>query len=195
LDFGTLWELKFQCRNLASSRLSDQEHPVSIELRNLQSDDLDRIAAVDGGAAWKSDRALWSGYLADQQNGRRTVLLAFSDQRLLGYGTLVWEPNYQPFRSDGTPEINNLVVASQARRQGVASAMIRAFERSAKEAGRKTVGLAVGLYADYGAAQRLYVSLGYRPDGNGITYAGKFVPPGDRVKLDDDLVLWLVKAI
>jgi GNAT superfamily N-acetyltransferase len=168
---------------------------VSLELRSLQGDDLDQIAAVDGGSAWKSDRTLWSGYLADQQNGRRTVLLAFSDHTVVGYGTLVWEPNYQPFRSDGTPEINNLVVASHARRHGIASTMIRAFERGAKEAGRKTIGLAVGLYADYGAAQRLYVSLGYRPDGNGITYAGKFVVPGERVSLDDDLVLWLVKAI
>jgi GNAT superfamily N-acetyltransferase len=168
---------------------------VSLELRSLQGDDLDRIAAVDGGSAWKSDRTRWSGYLADQQNGRRTVLLAFSNHTVVGYGTLVWEPNYQPFRSDGTPEINNLVVASHARRHGIASTMIRAFERGAKEAGRKTIGLAVGLYADYGAAQRLYVSLGYRPDGNGITYAGKFVAPGERVSLNDDLVLWLVKAI
>jgi GNAT superfamily N-acetyltransferase len=168
---------------------------MGIEIRSLQGDDLDRIAAVDGGAAWKSDRTLWSGYLADQQNERRTVMLAFSDHRVVGYGTLVWEPNYQPFRSNGTPEINNLVVAPHARRHGIASAMIRAFEHSAKEAGRKTIGLAVGLYADYGAAQRLYVGLGYRPDGNGITYLGKFVAPGERVSLDDDLVLWLVKAI
>lgn len=65
----------------------------------------------------------------------------------------------------------------------------------AKAAGRTSIGVGVGLYADYGAAQWLYVTLGYRPDGNGITYAEKPVAPGAHVRLDDDLVLWLTKAI
>jgi GNAT superfamily N-acetyltransferase len=105
------------------------------------------------------------------------------------------ESNYQPFRIEGTPEINSLVVAAHAQRRGVGSAMISAFERTAKNAGRQSIGMAVGIYADYGAAQKLYVSLGYRPDGYGITYADQFVTPGASVMLDDDLALWLVKAI
>jgi hypothetical protein len=44
---------------------------MDIELRNLDFDDLDRIVAVNGGAAWKSDRKLWTSYLSDQREGRR----------------------------------------------------------------------------------------------------------------------------
>ena len=32
------------------------------------------------------------------------------------------------------------------------------------------VGIGVGLYPDYGSAQRLYIKRGYLPDGHGATY-------------------------
>ena len=56
-------------------------------------------------------------------------------------------------------------------------------------------GIGVGLYADYGAAQQMYVSRGYVPDGLGVTYEWKPVIGGQQVKVDDELVLWLVKKI
>ena len=62
-----------------------------------------------------------------------------------------------------------------------------------------TVGLGVGLYAGtdggYGPAQKLYVKRGYIPDGNGVTYCYKKVTPGEKVPLDDDLVLWFTKNL
>jgi hypothetical protein len=61
-------------------------------------------------------------------------------------------------------------------------------ERSGKAA------LGVGLFEDYGPAQRLYILRGYVPDGCGITYRGERVKYGDRVVVDDDLVLHLVKT-
>ena len=57
------------------------------------------------------------------------------------------------------------------------------------------VGIGVGMGADYGAAQRLYVRLGYVPDGRGVTYAALPVKRGDRVVVDDDLVLYLTKRL
>ena len=59
----------------------------------------------------------------------------------------------------------------------------------------KTVGIGVGLYDGYGAAQKLYVKRGYIPDGQGITYNYKPVAYGEKVPLDDDLVLWFTKEI
>ena len=59
----------------------------------------------------------------------------------------------------------------------------------------KIVGIGVGLFSDYGAAQRLYILRGYVPDGNGITYQGQFVKYGDEVVVDDDLVLHMVKSL
>ena len=45
----------------------------------------------------------------------------------------------------------------------------------------------------YRAAQRLYVLRGYVPDGNGVYCRGRFPQEGEQVRLDDDLVLYLVK--
>lgn len=164
-------------------------------IRALEADDLDRIAATDGGPAWNADPVLWQGYLADAAQGRRIVLLAFQGQDVVGYGTLLWQSDYLPFKAAGIPEINNLVVAQSARGGGIATAMIGRFEQNAASAGRSAIGLGVGLYADYGAAQRLYVRLGYLPDGRGITYGEKPVVPDQSVRVDDDLVLWLTKPL
>ena len=59
----------------------------------------------------------------------------------------------------------------------------------------KFVGIGVGLFEDYGAAQRLYILRGYVPDGKGITYQGKYVKYGDKVTIDDDLVLHMIKPL
>jgi len=50
-------------------------------------------------------------------------------------------------------------------------------------------GLGVGLYADYGPAQRLYVHRGYVPDGRGLAYGRVFIPPGETARVDDDLLI------
>jgi GNAT superfamily N-acetyltransferase len=168
---------------------------MTIDLRELRPEDPARIAAVDGGPAWNADAALWAGYLADQAAGRRAVLLAHDHGGPVGYGTLVWDSDYPPFRAGAVPEVNNLVVAAPARGRGIGSALIRAFEALARAAGRDRIGLGVGLYADYGPAQRLYAGLGYRPDGNGVTWRERPVVPGDSVSVDDDLVLWLIKRL
>lgn len=166
-----------------------------LTIRALEAGDLDLIAATDGGPAWNADPVLWQGYLADAAQGRSVVLLAFRGRHAVGYGTLLWQSDYSPFREAGTPEINNLVVARSARGGGIAAAMIGRFEYLAASAGRSAIGLGVGLYADYGAAQRLYVRLGYIPDGRGITYGEKPVVPDQSVRVDDDLVLWLTKPL
>ncbi len=166
-----------------------------IELRNLRVGDRDRLAEVDGGNGWNAAPELWASYLADQASGRRLVLIAWEGERPVGYGTLVWEPGYARFRDARTPEISNLGVDIKVRGRGVATALIRHFEDCARDAGRTTIGLGVGLYADYGAAQSLYFTLGYRPDGHGVTYAERPLAPGETVRLDDDLVLWLSKPL
>jgi|SRR5215475_11243955 len=166
-----------------------------MEITELLGEDLEAIAAIGGGPAWKPDHAVWAGLLADHRAGRRVVLVARDQRKILAYGTLLWRSRYPPFRIAGTPEINSLVVIEQARHRGIATRMIGEFERRARAAGRTTIGLAVGLHAEYGPAQRLYVKLGYCPDGKGVTYLDQPVPPGTTVSLDDDLLLWLRKPL
>jgi hypothetical protein len=57
------------------------------------------------------------------------------------------------------------------------------------------VGIGVGMYPDYGNAQRLYVKRGYVPDGRGLTYGGKVLAPMETVVNDDDLVLYFEKQL
>jgi len=128
---------------------------MNIELRPLQESDLPILAATSGGPAWNGSSTLWLNYLDDQRQGSRTVRLAVCSHRILGYGTLLWHSAYHPFYQSGIPEISNLVVAESDRRQGIASQLIAEFEDLARLAGKSVIGLGVGLYADYGSAQRL----------------------------------------
>jgi GNAT superfamily N-acetyltransferase len=168
---------------------------MEIEIRDLCSGDRDKLAAVDGGNGWNPDPVLWAFYLAEHTLGRRLVVIAWEGMRPLGYGNLLWSPGYESFRTAGIPEINNLGVDVKVRNRGVCTALIRHFEDRAREAGKTVMGIGVGLYPDYGPAQRLYAKLGYRPDGRGIAYAERTVAPMEMVRLDDDLVLWLTKPL
>ncbi len=50
--------------------------------------------------------------------------------------------------------------------------LVAAFKARARAEGCSNLGIGFDLCADYGAAQRLYVSLGFAPDGNGVTSKG-----------------------
>jgi GNAT superfamily N-acetyltransferase len=164
-------------------------------VRELTPEDLPAIAATNGGPAWHGDWDHWPRYLAEHQSGERVTLVVSEGGRVVGYGSLVWRSQYPPFALAGIPEIQDMVVAEQSRGRGHATAMIAGFEARARAAGRGVMGIGVGLYADYGRAQRLYVRLGYRPDGRGVTYDNAPAIPGESYRLDDDLVLWLSKPL
>lgn len=141
-----------------------------------------------------------SGYfeicLEEQKNNARDVLLARrGDGRLAGFVMLNWRPLYAFYRRMGIPEIQDLNVIPEARRQGVAMALVRYCEDLARMKGCAQAGIAVGLDSGYGAAQRLYVKLGYMPDGFGITYDRHPVSRGEVRPIDDDLCLMMVKEL
>jgi GNAT superfamily N-acetyltransferase len=165
------------------------------EIRELRREDAPVIVATDGGAAWNGGFEKWDQRVVEHADGRRVVLLAVGETRILGYGSLLWSSAYAPFRERGIPEINDLVVARDYRRRGIAKQLIGALEMRVRHRGHKLIGLGVGLYADYGPAQRLYSHLGFEPDGRGITCHNLQADAGLMFKLDDDLLLWLVKSL
>ena len=67
--------------------------------------------------------------------------------------------------------------------------------RQWQKRGYTNIGLGVGMTADYGDAQRLYVRLGYIPDGQGLHYKCSSLKYGNQVVIDDDLVLFFTKPI
>lgn len=179
---------------MALALVQDDLRPTkeSFLVRQLQESDISLI--VDSFAAhnWQKPSTLFVKYLQEQQLGTRFVWVAFDGEKLAGYVTLTKKSLYEPFLLNDIFEINDLNVLPPYRKQGIGSALIDIAEKQAfKE--RDTVGIGVGLYQDYGAAQKIYISRGYKPDGMGVTYNYQSIEPGKMVCLDDDLVLWFTK--
>jgi GNAT superfamily N-acetyltransferase len=139
--------------------------------------------------------AKWTRYLEEQLQGARAACVVEQQGRIVAYGHLLRSSEYPRFREQNVPEISDVWVFAEHRGQGIATALIGHLERLAKQEGYMAVGIGVGLYRDYGTAQRLYVRLGYQPDGEGITYKGTTVVPGESYPVDDDLILWLSKSL
>lgn len=163
-----------------------------VEIRTLAAGDVDALASAF--EAWPKPRRLFERYLAEQRGGRRVVLVAWCEARVCGYASVVWHPDHPPFREHGIPEIQDLNVLPAFRRRGAGSRLLDAAEELASSRS-PAVGIGVGVYADYGAAQRLYVRRGYVPDGCGATHRGRPVLGGETVVADDDLVIHLTKRL
>ena len=133
-------------------------------------------------------------YLDEQRRGARSVLVATLAGTFAGYLTVCWASGYPPFRDAGIPEIRDFNVLPQCRRRGVGTALMDAAE-AAVAARSAVAGIGVGLYAAYGAAQRLYATRGYLPDGRGVMSGGVPVPAGAKVRVDDELALMLTRRL
>lgn len=117
------------------------------------------------------------------------------EERAVGYALLNWQPKYAFFRKCDLPEIQDLNVISEHRRQGIGRAVIEFCERRASKKGYTQMGIGVGLDASFGAAQRLYVTMGYIPDGSGISYDRIQVASGEFRPIDENLCLMMSKLI
>ena len=161
-------------------------------IRPLRDDDPPVIAAAFDELGWPKPESQYRKYLAEQEAGTRDVLVATVDGEYAGYVTVRWQSPYEPF--DGIPEIQDFNVLPQLRRRGIGSALMDAAE--AKVAERSpVVGIGVGLYPDYGQAQRMYVRRGYLPDGRGLIYDGRQVPPMETIRNDDSATLMFTKQL
>ena len=153
---------------------------------------LERIAAEMGVV---HEAGYFERCLSEQKEKKRAVFVAEMDGRLAGYAQLIWSPLYPPFRRLGIPEIQDLNVIPSLRRKGIGARLVEACENLAHETGKTDIGIGVGLYARYGAAQKLYVNKKYIPDGAGICYDDVPVNAGDMRPVDDLLTLKLVKSL
>lgn len=109
-----------------------------------------------------------------------------------GFAVLNHAPRYALYKRLGIPEIQDIFVIESARKQGVATALIKHCETIAKT---DMVGISVPVSTQFGAAQRLYYKLGYVPDGNGVTYDRTIVPYGAAAPVDENLCLMMIKEL
>lgn len=163
-------------------------------IRKLERADCEIISAAFAGQGWDKPVSQYEKYFDEQTEKKRDVLLFFSGADFSGYVTVNYEPRYAPFAEGNIPEICDLNVLKKFQRRGIAMRLIKkAEEQIARKS--KVAGIGVGLTADYGPAQRLYIRLGYMPDGEGATYKGRPLSFGNPVIADDSLVLWMTKAV
>jgi GNAT superfamily N-acetyltransferase len=168
---------------------------MGIDIAKVTEADLPRLEGALASLGYAKDNGYFAKCFAEQEAGRRQMYIATLDGAVAGWGMLNWQPQYQLYRRLDIPEIQDLNVLPAMRRNGVASAMIGFAEKLARENGRTQIGISFGLYPNYGPAQRLYIRLGYIPDGYGVTYDRVTVRPGESRPVDDSLCLMLVKDL
>jgi GNAT superfamily N-acetyltransferase len=162
----------------------------------MQESDVDELA--EAFESWPKPRTTFERYWTEAGSGERDVLVAMLDDQVSGYVTIRWRSPYPVFVAAGIPEIQDFNVLADFRRQGIGTALMNSAEQAIVAAGHDRSGIGVGLYADYGPAQRMYVKRGYVPDGAGVM-VGSRAPrpprPGTTVRVDDELVLMFTKAL
>lgn len=133
-------------------------------------------------------------HFSDHAEGHADTFLAWVDDSLAGYLTIRWRSKNPLFRQHNIPLIHHLGVFPQFQRQGIASRLMDAAEQLI--ATRATqAGITVGLFDEYGPAQRLYAKRGYVPDGRGVCQGQRPLKQGERISIDHDLILWLTKDL
>lgn len=150
---------------------------------------------LDGGPAWHRDAERWQQVWRENVSGERVTLVALHNKQMAGYASLLWKSLYLPFRQDDTPQITAMVVAATRRQNGMGEALVKELEALADKAGCLRVGAGIPLTAEFGGAQRLYLRMGYLPDGRGVTSGNDPLKAGDTVTVDRRLMMWFTKVI
>lgn len=163
-----------------------------LQIRRMTGDDVETVYRVFDQYDIRKPLDYVTRCWEENKQGIRTTLLAFYDGAFAGSLHLLEQSGYPPFAEAGIPEINDFNVIAPLRNKGIGNALMDAAEQIALDR-YGIVGIGVGLYDSYGAAQRMYVKRGYIPDGRGVMYNQQPVVPGREVRVDDDLNLYFTK--
>ena len=164
-------------------------------LSPLEESDIDEIVSSFEMIGWNKPKSIYEAYLKEQSHNIRSVIIAKENRKFCGYVTIKWNADYPSFNQQNIPEISDLNVLPDFRKNGIGTTLIKASEDMVRERGLKSIGLGVGMTADYGHAQRLYIHLGYVPDGHGLHYKNVPLNYGDQATVDDDMVIYLIRSI
>jgi len=163
-------------------------------IRLLESKDIQEIARAFQELGWNKPASQYERYLAQQELSVRDVYVALVAGEFAGYLTICWESSYQPFFVKSIPEIADLNVLPKFRRMRIGTHLMDRAEREIAKIS-PVAGIGVGMTADYGAAQRLYILRGYIPDGLGLHWKDHHVHYSEDIVVDDELALFLTKEL
>lgn len=126
----------------------------------MTAEEVGRLQA--GLPAWNSTE--YARRLAAQDRGELVQVVAWQDERAVGKAMVLF-PGHDEYSEsaerEGCGEVRDVAVAPEARRLGVATAMISVLEATTRERGIPRIGLSVALAEDDAAARGLYAKLGY----------------------------------
>ncbi len=168
----------------------------TIFIKTLEKNDIIKVLSALNGSLQCESRT--EKYIRDcfKQNitGERITFIAYLNNQVAGLVNIIFKSSYSYFMENGIPEINDLLVLTKYRKRGIGKMLIDECEKHVR-CEYDYIGLGVGLYKDYGSAQRLYTKNGYILDGKGLIYNNLQVKPGMDIFVDDDLLLYLLKKV
>ncbi len=129
------------------------------------------------------------------REGDLVLIMGKMNGTVIGFCLLNKVPKYSYFKKFNMPEVQDLRVAPEFRRNGYGRSLVQYCEELARKQEYDEIGISVGLDSSFGAAQRLYVRMGYIPDGGGITYDRKQVTVGEFKPIDGNLCLMMSKVL
>jgi GNAT superfamily N-acetyltransferase len=166
-----------------------------LHIVQAQRADLNRLITMEQDQNGGADADYFDQCLDKQECDAAVLYLAQIGDHDVGYALLNWRPKYSLFKSLNIPEIQDLNVLRAYRQNGYAAQIVGHCEHRARDKGYADIGIGVGLNRSFGAAQRLYTKLGYRPDGQGISYDRKPLDIGEMRPNDGQLCLMMIKAL
>jgi [ribosomal protein S18]-alanine N-acetyltransferase len=120
--------------------------------------------------------------------GQGTYLVAWDDGVPVAHAYISWTGTQL-----GVPEIQDVFVCEERRRQGLGTAVTRAAERAVEARGHRRI--SIGASIDNGDARRLYEKLGYGDAGAApVRVQGTIMLRTGPLEVDDTIV-YLVKEL
>lgn len=170
----------------------------SFYITEAQADDLPQLCAAAADFDITYDADYWRQSLHAAKDGAtRQFFIArdMADGAIVGTAQLVFQPRQRVFRTLGAAVIEDVNVTRARRGTGIARTLLGHVETAAGIRGVACIGLAVGVQAKFGPAQRLYGSCGYIPLGDGLHEDQLLVDSDMVLRLSDDCVLHFLKNI
>jgi [ribosomal protein S18]-alanine N-acetyltransferase len=120
--------------------------------------------------------------------GQQTYLVAWDGDEPVAHAAITWERTKL-----GVPEVQDVFVLEERRRQGIGEAVMLAAERAIAEHGHRRVSLSYGIANT--AARKFYERLGYRDAGiEPQRVQGTIMIRSGPLEVDDTLI-YLVKVL
>ena len=167
----------------------------NVTIRDIEMADIEALTAAEQAQGWHwANTEKTASRLPARDAGECVVMVCEYDGEPAGYVSLYWNAEWGAYKNMNIPEIVDFNVLVKFRRRGLGHIMMNVCEQLAATHSDR-IGRGVGLYRDYGTAQRMYVKRGYVPDGSGVWYGDENIEPGKDVCNDDDLVLFLSKNL